>query len=87
MDKPIIYTTPTCMYCKMVKAFLIKKGVGYEEKDVAADETARKELVEISGQLGVPVTVIGEHVVVGFDKGALEHLLEHYQQPSEDAAV
>jgi len=61
----------------MVKAFLIKKGVGYEEKNVAADETARKELIELSGQMGVPVTVIGENVIIGFDKGALEHLLEH----------
>ena len=77
MEKPIVYTTPTCVYCRMVKAFLIKKGVGYEEKNVATDETARKELVKISGQMGVPVTVIGENVIIGFDKGALEHLLEH----------
>ena len=77
MIKPIIYTTPTCVYCRMVKAFFIKNGVEYEEKDVAVDETARKELVEISGQMGVPVTVIGENVIIGFDKGALGHLLEH----------
>ena len=49
----------------------------YEEKDVDADLEARKEMVEISGQLGVPVTVIGDNVVIGFNKEALEHLLKH----------
>jgi glutaredoxin-like YruB-family protein len=77
MIKPIIYTTPTCFYCRMVKAFFIKKGVKYEEKNVAVDMEARKELIKISGQMGVPVTVIGEHIIVGFDKGAFEHLIEH----------
>ena len=76
MLKPLIYTTPTCVYCKMVKAYFQEKGVEFEEKDVAVDEDARKEMVEQSGQMGVPVTVIGENIVIGFDKGTLDMLLE-----------
>lgn len=77
MTKPVIYTTPSCQYCKMTKAFFKEKGVEYDEKDVAVDATARQEMIEKSGQFGVPVTVIGENVIVGFDKGTLEHLIEH----------
>ena len=76
MAKPVIYSTPSCVYCKMTKAFLEEKGIEFEEKDVASDEEARKEMLEISGQMGVPVTVINDSVVIGFDKGTLEMLLE-----------
>ncbi|MBU2101137.1 glutaredoxin family protein [Patescibacteria group bacterium] len=76
MAKPVIYSTPSCVYCKMTKAFLEEKGVEFEEKDVASDEEARKEMIEMSGQMGVPVTVIDDNVVIGFDKGTLEMLLE-----------
>ncbi|PIR97816.1 MAG: NrdH-redoxin [Candidatus Colwellbacteria bacterium CG10_big_fil_rev_8_21_14_0_10_42_22] len=80
MEKPIIYTTPTCVYCKMVKGYFREKDVEFEEKDVVSDEVAREEMVEKSGQMGVPVTVIGEHVVIGFDKGTLDMLLEEKQE-------
>jgi len=55
----------------MAKQFFKEKGVKYEEYDVAADLKKRKEMVDISGQMGVPVIVIGEDVMVGFDKQAL----------------
>ena len=76
MPKAIIYTTPTCQYCKMAKAYFQEKGVEYEEKDVLTDLQARKEMIEKSGQLGVPVITIGNNVVIGFDKHTLEHLLQ-----------
>lgn len=74
-----IYTTPTCPWCKKTKAFFDENDVEYEEKDVADDQDAAKEMIEKSGQRGVPVTVITdddeEHVVVGFNKDDLaEHL-------------
>ncbi len=75
MLKPVIYTTPSCFYCKLTKAFFHEKGVEYEEKNVATDEKARQEMVDVSGQMGVPVTVIGDKVVVGFDKKLLSELL------------
>ena len=60
----------------MAKAYFEEKGVPYEEKDVASDLEARKEMVDKSGQLGVPVITIGDNVIIGFDRHALEHLLE-----------
>ena len=74
MTKPIVYTTPTCQFCKMVKAFFHEKGIEFEEKNVAEDQALLKEMVDASGQLGVPVTIIGDQVVVGFDKKTLEEL-------------
>jgi len=73
--KVTIYTTPTCVYCKMAKEFFKEHNVAYEEKDVAADEKAREEMVEKSGQLGVPVIDVQGSVVVGFDQGKLSQLL------------
>lgn len=75
MAKVIIYSTPTCVYCKMAKALFKEKGVEFEEKDVATDLAARKEMVEKSGQLGVPVIDVDGKVVVGFDKQYLMELL------------
>jgi glutaredoxin 3 len=70
-----IYTTPSCVYCKMSKAFFDQNNVKYEEKDVAVDEKAREEMVQKSGQLGVPVIDIDGKLVVGFDKKRLSELL------------
>ncbi len=71
----VIYTTPTCVYCKMTKEFFKEIGVSYEEKDVSTDEHARDEMVEKSGQLGVPVISIDGKITVGFDKEKLRELL------------
>ncbi|GMQ95107.1 MAG: glutaredoxin family protein [Patescibacteria group bacterium] len=76
MKKVIIYTTPTCGYCKMVKEFFKENNVEYEEFDVAADEGKRDEMIEKSGQMGVPVVYIDDEMVVGFDKARLTELLE-----------
>lgn len=69
--KIIIYTTPTCHYCSDVKDFLNEHGFKYEVKDVAKDLGARQEMKEKSGQLGVPVTIIEDKIIVGFDKDSL----------------
>jgi glutaredoxin-like YruB-family protein len=70
-----IYSTPTCVYCNMAKDFFNEHGVKYENYDVASDVTRRKELVEKSGQMGVPVILVGDEVVVGFDEEKLSELL------------
>lgn len=70
-----IYTTPTCVFCKMTKAFFKDNNVEYEEKDVATDMKARDEMIEKSGQLGVPVINIDGQIVVGFDKDKLSQLI------------
>lgn len=75
MNKITIYTTPSCVYCKMTKAFFKQNNIEYEEKDVAVDAKSREEMVQKSGQLGVPVTEINGQIIVGFDKGKLSELL------------
>jgi glutaredoxin 3 len=72
MNKNVtIYTTPTCHFCKMAKDFFDEKGVQYTSHDVAADAQKRAEMIELTGQLGVPVIVIGDEVLVGFDRSRL----------------
>jgi alkyl hydroperoxide reductase subunit F len=67
MPRVRVYTTKTCQYCRLVKAYLQKHGVAYEEIDVGAEIDAAREMVEISGQMGVPVTVVDDEVILGFD--------------------
>ena len=72
MDKTItIYSTPTCHFCQMTKDFLKEKGIGYTEFDVAHDLEKRQEMIQKSGQMGVPVILVGDEVIVGFDKERL----------------
>ncbi len=70
-----IYTTPSCVYCKMAKEFFGKNNVAYEEKNVALDVAARDEMIQKSGQLGVPVIDIDGQIVIGFDQSRLASLL------------
>lgn len=70
-----IYTTPGCVYCKMTKGFFAQHNIKYDEYDVSLDEKAREEMVEKSGQFGVPVIDIDGKIVVGFDKARLSELL------------
>ena len=75
MAKVIMYTTPTCVYCKAAKEFFQEHSVQYEEKDVVQDEQAREDMIQKSGQLGVPVIDIDGEIVIGFDKKRLSELL------------
>ena len=70
-----VYSTKTCPWCKKVKEFLTEKNVKFENIDVGEDQEASKEMVEKSGQMGVPVVDIDGKIIVGFDKEALEKAL------------
>jgi len=70
-----IYTTQTCGYCRMAKNYLREKGIQFIEKDVSRDSTAANEMVGRSGQMGVPVIIVDDEVVVGFDRERLDYLL------------
>ena len=70
-----IYSTPTCVYCKMAKDFFQKNGIAYEEFNVASDQKAREEMFGKSHQMGVPVIDVDGQILVGFDKKTLEDLL------------
>jgi glutaredoxin 3 len=75
----IVYTSPTCPYCTMVKEFLSQRGVSFEERDVSRDPSYAQELVNSTGQMGVPVTIINGQIVVGFDRARLAQLTSQTQ--------
>jgi glutaredoxin-like YruB-family protein len=70
-----IYSTPTCHFCHAAKEFFDANKVKYTDHNVATDLNKRKEMVEKSGQMGVPVITVGDHLVVGFDEEKLKELL------------
>ncbi|MBI4155913.1 MAG: glutathione S-transferase N-terminal domain-containing protein [Candidatus Zambryskibacteria bacterium] len=76
MKKVTIYTTPTCHFCHMAKEYFKQNNIQYEEFDVASNMEKRKEMMEKSGQLGVPVIIIDGQTIVGFDKSKLGQLLD-----------
>ena len=76
MANVTIYSTPTCVYCKMTKAFLDEHKVPYVSKDVSTDSAAREEMIAKSNQMGVPVIDIDGQILVGFDKEGLSQLLD-----------
>lgn len=74
MKDVIVYSSNTCGYCHAVKEYLKQKDVPYTEKNISTDAQARKELIS-KGYMGVPVILIGDETIVGFDKARLEQLL------------
>jgi len=76
MDKTIvIYSTPTCHFCHMVKDYLTEKGIAFTDHNVAVDIEKRQEMMQRSGQMGVPVIFIGDEMVIGFNKDKIDMLL------------
>lgn len=80
MDTPqkktvAIYSTPGCHFCQMTKEFFAEHGIEYTNHDVSKDLEKRQEMINITSQMGVPVTVIGDDVIIGFDKKKLSELL------------
>ncbi|MGE5831677.1 MAG: Uxx-star family glutaredoxin-like (seleno)protein [Methanomicrobiales archaeon] len=76
-----VYTTTQCPYCRMVKAFLEKRGIPFSEINVSEDREAAGEMIRISGQNGVPVTIAGDRVIVGFDAQALQEVFGGGEAP------
>lgn len=76
MPNVIIYSTPTCGYCKVAKAYFAENNIAFEEKDVSVDMEARQTMLEKTNQMGVPVITIDDDVVIGFDKDRLAELLK-----------
>jgi len=73
--KVLVYSTPTCPYCKRVKQFLEERGVSYQEIDVASDKAGRDEMMSKSGRMAVPVIDIDGVITVGFDEASLKKQL------------
>lgn len=75
MSKVTIYSTPTCHFCHMAKDFFKENNVEFTDYNVAEDGDKRQEMLQKSGQMGVPVIVIEDNLVVGFDKDKISSLL------------
>ena len=76
MNKTIkVYSTPTCPYCVRLKQFLKDNNVVFEDIDVSQDQTRAQELVDKSGQMGVPVLDIDGEIVIGFDQDKIKTTL------------
>lgn len=75
MAKVKIFTTASCPYCVALKAFLKEHNIEFEDIDVGQDQKAAEEMIEKSGQMGVPVIEIDSQIVVGFDKEKISKLL------------
>lgn len=70
--KPVtIYSTPTCHFCQMAKEFLNEHNVPFTNYDVSVDAAKREEMIQLTGQLGVPVIKVGDDIMVGFDRSKL----------------
>ena len=75
MKNVTVYSTPTCHFCHLAKDYFKENNIAFTEYDVASDLSKRQEMIEKSGQMGVPVIVIGDEIVVGFDKPKIMQLL------------
>lgn len=76
MDKKVtIYSTPTCPYCRLAKDYLAKHSITFVDKNVADDREAAKEMIERTGQRGVPVIDIDGQIIVGFNQTAIKQAL------------
>lgn len=71
-----VYSTPFCVYCVTLKQYLKDNKIEFEEIDVSQDQVAQKEMIEKSGQMGIPVIDIDGEIIVGFDKKRIAELLK-----------
>lgn len=70
-----IYSTPSCHFCQLAKEYFKEHNLAYTEYNVAENQEKRKEMVELTGQLGVPVIQIGDQIAVGFQQAVIEKML------------
>ncbi|MDD5238773.1 MAG: glutaredoxin family protein [Candidatus Omnitrophica bacterium] len=76
MDKQVkVYSTPTCPWCMRTKQFLKENNINFQDIDVSSDQAAAEEMVQKSGQMGVPVLDIDGQIIVGFDKEKIKQSL------------
>jgi glutaredoxin 3 len=75
MKEVTIYSTQSCHYCQLAKEFFDKNNIKYTQYDVGNNPEKRAEMIQLSGQLGVPVIHIEDTVLVGFQEGTLSELL------------
>ena len=81
MPDVIVYSTEGCQYCRLTKSYLSRLGIAFSEIDVGKDKSAAEEMVNLSGQYGVPVTVVDGEVIIGFDVARFRELFGTGESP------
>ena len=76
MKNVTIYSTPTCHFCHAAKEFFKENGIAFTDYNVSEDSARRDEMIQKSGQMGVPVILVDNEMVTGFDEPKLRKLLE-----------
>jgi glutaredoxin 3 len=76
MKNVIIYSTPTCHFCQAAKQFFSENNIQFTNYDVSTDAAKRDEIIQKSGQMGVPVIFIDDEMLIGFDEMRLKSLLD-----------
>ena len=79
-----VYSTPTCPWCAKTKEYLNQKGVPFDEINVAEDVQGRTEMMQKSGQMGVPQTEINGRMIIGFNKEALDEELSKLAEAGDE---
>jgi len=75
MKNVTIYSTPTCHFCHAAKEFFKENNVEFTDHDVSSDAEKRQEMLQKSGQMGVPVIFIDDEIIIGFDESKIKSLL------------
>ncbi|GJQ63807.1 MAG: NrdH-redoxin [Melioribacteraceae bacterium] len=73
--KVIMFSTPTCSFCNTAKRYFKEKKIRFKDIDVSRDMSAAKDMQRRTGQTGVPVILINNRPVVGFDKNKIDRML------------
>ncbi len=76
MKNVTIYSTQTCHYCQAAKEFFKENNIQYTTKDVTSDRALAQEMIDKSGQMGVPVIFVDNDMIIGFDESKLRQLLD-----------
>ncbi len=84
MKKVTLYTTPSCQYCEQAKEYMKEHDIDYKYYDVSENTDRRKEMIEKSGQMGVPVIELGEEMMIGFDEKRFEKMVEKHRAENDE---
>ncbi len=71
-----VYSTPSCPYCKLAKEFLKEHKIPFDDIDVSVNQKAANEMIEKSGQMGVPVIEVNGKIIIGYDQSAIKKALK-----------
>jgi glutaredoxin 3 len=80
MTKITVYSTPTCPWCKKTKDYLKKKKLEFRDVDITEEDKDREEMIDKSGQMGVPVIDIDGTIIVGFNPKEIEKVLKEAKE-------